>query len=98
MNRMATPSQAESPPIVLTIAGFDPSCGAGITADLKTIAAHGCYGLACITALTVQSTCGVRRVQPVDPDLISETLEALFSDFHISAVHIGMLGTGRQVA
>ncbi len=46
----------EKPPIVLTIAGFDPSSGAGVTADIKTIAAHGCYGVACITAMTVQST------------------------------------------
>jgi hydroxymethylpyrimidine/phosphomethylpyrimidine kinase len=88
----------DTPSIVLTIAGFDPSSGAGITADLKTVAAHGCYGLACITALTVQSTQGVRRVQPLDPGLINETLETLFYDFHISAVHIGMLGTGKQVA
>ncbi len=48
---------------LLTIAGFDPSSGAGVTADIKTIAAHGCYGVACITALTVQSTAGVLRVE-----------------------------------
>ena len=58
------------PPVVLTIAGFDPSSGAGVTADVKTIAAHGCYGVACITALTVQSTAGVKRVEPVSPELI----------------------------
>jgi hypothetical protein len=60
---------AETPPVVLTIAGFDPSSGAGVTADIKTIAAHGCYGVACITAMTVQSTAGVRRVEAVDPGL-----------------------------
>ena len=65
---------AEKPPVVLTIAGFDPSSGAGVTADIKTIAAHGCYGVACITALTVQSTAGVRRVEALDPGLVSETL------------------------
>ena len=54
-----------APPIVLSIAGFDPSSGAGVTADIKTIAAHGCYGVTCITALTIQSTTGVRRVEPV---------------------------------
>ncbi len=48
-------TMAEKPPVVLTIAGFDPSSGAGVTADIKTIAAHGCYGVACITAMTVQS-------------------------------------------
>ncbi len=88
---------AERPPVVLTIAGFDPSSGAGVTADVKTIAAHGCYGVACITALTVQSTSGVRRVETVDSVLISETLEDLAMDLEIAAVHIGMLGSGKVV-
>ena len=85
---------AQSPPVVLTIAGFDPSSGAGVTADVKTIAAHGCYGVGCITALTVQSTAGVRRVETVNPELIAETLQELNADVEISAVHIGMLGCG----
>jgi hydroxymethylpyrimidine/phosphomethylpyrimidine kinase len=88
---------AEKPPVVLTIAGFDPSSGAGVTADVKTIAAHACYGVACITALTVQSTSGVRRVEAVDPVLVTETLEELAADFEIAAVHIGMLGSGKVV-
>src|SRR5271165_6120875 len=86
---------AEKPPVVLTIAGFDPSSGAGVTADIKTIAAHACYGVACVTALTVQSTAGVKRVEAVDPTLVSETLEELVSDVEIAAVHIGMLGSGK---
>jgi hydroxymethylpyrimidine/phosphomethylpyrimidine kinase len=81
------------PPVVLTIAGFDPSSGAGITADIKTIAAHECYGVACITALTVQSTQGVQRVEPVDPAIVAGALNELVSDFDIQAVHIGMLAT-----
>ena len=88
---------AERPPVVLTIAGFDPSSGAGVTADIKTIAAHGCYGVACITAITVQSTAGVRRVEPCSPDLITETLEELAADVPIAAVHIGMLGSAKVV-
>jgi len=88
---------ALTPPVVLTIAGFDPSSGAGITADIKTIAAHECYGIACITALTVQSTRGVRRVEGVDPKLIAETLQELASDLAIEAVHIGMLGNAQVV-
>ncbi len=88
---------ALKPPVVLTIAGFDPSSGAGITADIKTIAAHGCYGVACITALTVQSTGGVRRVEAVDASLVNETLAELASDVEIAAVHIGMLGSGKVV-
>jgi hydroxymethylpyrimidine/phosphomethylpyrimidine kinase len=86
---------AEKPPVVLTIAGFDPSSGAGVTADVKTIAAHGCYGVACITALTVQSTAGVRRVEAADPSLVTDTLEELASDVDVAGVHIGMLGTGK---
>ncbi len=87
---MSVPSP---PPVVLTIAGFDPSSGAGITADIKTIAAHECYGVACITALTVQSTQGVQRVQAVDPAILAGTLKELVSDFDIQAAHIGMLAS-----
>ena len=91
-------SMSQCPPIVLTIAGFDPSSGAGITADIKTIAAHGCYGVAAITAMTVQSTQGVVRVEPVSPKLLRESLSALAADMDISAVHIGMLGDGKATA
>jgi hydroxymethylpyrimidine/phosphomethylpyrimidine kinase len=87
----------EKPPVVLTIAGFDPSSGAGVTADIKTISAHSCYGVACITAMTVQSTKGVKRVEVVDPSLLSQSLEELAADLEISAVHIGMLGSGKVV-
>ncbi len=66
-----------------------------MTADIKTIAAHGCFGVACITAMTVQSTTGVRRVEGVDPVLVTDTLEELAADIPIAAVHIGMLGTGK---
>jgi hydroxymethylpyrimidine/phosphomethylpyrimidine kinase len=88
---------AVTPPVVLTIAGFDPSSGAGITADIKTIAAHECYGIACITALTVQSTQGVRRVEVVDSRIIAETLQELVLDLPVEAVHIGMLGNEQVV-
>jgi len=88
---------APTPAVVLTIAGFDPSSGAGVTADIKTIAAHGCYGVACISALTVQSTAGVRRVEAVDAGLVAETLTELASDVEIAAVHIGMLGSAKVV-
>lgn len=78
-------------PIALTIAGFDPSSGAGITADLKTLAAHGIYGVAAITALTVQSTLGVRAIEPVAPPLLRETLECLIQDVTLVGIKIGML-------
>jgi hydroxymethylpyrimidine/phosphomethylpyrimidine kinase len=85
----------ETPTVVLTIAGFDPSSGAGVTADIKTIAAHGCYGVACITAMTVQSTAGVRKVEACDAAWVTDTLQELASDVKIAGVHIGMLGSGR---
>jgi hydroxymethylpyrimidine/phosphomethylpyrimidine kinase len=87
----------QTPPVVLSIAGFDPSSGAGVTADIKTIAAHGCYGVSCVTALTVQSTTGVARVEAVNPNMVSECLEQLSADIDIAAVHVGMLGSGKVV-
>lgn len=84
---------SQTPPVVLTIAGFDPSSGAGVTADIKTIAAHGCYGIAAVTAMTVQSTAGVRQVSPVDPRLLTDMLDELIADVKVSSVHIGMLGS-----
>src|SRR3954471_16190205 len=81
------------PVVVLTIAGYDPSSGAGITADLATFAAHGLFGISCITALTVQSTQGVAQVHPVAPDLIRATLTLLAADFRIAGIKVGMLGS-----
>jgi hydroxymethylpyrimidine/phosphomethylpyrimidine kinase len=81
-------------PVVLSIAGYDPSSGAGVTADVKTAAALGCYGITCITALTVQSTQGVFAVRPLDGDLVGQTLRALAGDLEIKAVRLGMLGSG----
>ena len=87
-----------SPKVILAIAGFDPSSGAGITADLKTIAAHGLYGVSCITAVTVQTTQGVLRSDVLQPDLVRETLESLIADTPPAAVKIGMLGSGSVAA
>lgn len=88
---------AKTPPVCLTIAGFDPSSGAGVTADLKTFAAHGVYGVAAITALTVQSTLGVRGVEAVRPSLLRETLEYLAEDVEIAGVKLGMLASAGLV-
>ena len=78
-------------PVVLSVAGFDPSAGAGIMADLKTFAAHNCYGVAAITALTVQNTQGVASVHPVDPRVLRESILSLLSDGRVKALKIGML-------
>lgn len=76
---------------VLTIAGSDCSGGAGIQADLKTIAAHGLYGMSVITALTAQNTLGVFDVMAVPDEFFKEQLECVFSDIRPDAVKIGMI-------
>ncbi len=76
---------------MLTIAGSDPSGGAGIQADLKTIASTGCYGMSVITALTVQNTCGVVSSTPVDAGLVKGQLEAVLDDITPRAIKIGMV-------
>jgi hydroxymethylpyrimidine/phosphomethylpyrimidine kinase len=81
------------PPILLSIAGFDPSCGAGTAADLKTFAAHNCYGVAAVTAFTIQSTQGVSAVHPTSAPSLRAQFDALAEDMQIAAVKIGMLGT-----
>ena len=87
-----------APPILLSIAGFDPSCGAGTAADLKTFAAHGCYGIAAITSLTVQNTQEVETVHNTPSAELRAQLEALARDCDIAAVKIGMLGNRANAA
>src|SRR5215467_9183825 len=88
-----------APPILLTIAGFDPSCGAGTVADLKTFAAYGSYGVAAITSMTVQNTQGVESVHNTPSAELRGQLDILAKDCEIAAVKIGMLGNrGNAVA
>ncbi|ELO3584334.1 bifunctional hydroxymethylpyrimidine kinase/phosphomethylpyrimidine kinase [Salmonella enterica] len=75
----------------LTIAGTDPSGGAGIQADLKTFSALGAYGCSVITALVAQNTCGVQSVYRIDPDFVAAQLDSVFSDVRIDTTKIGML-------
>lgn len=82
---------------LLTIAGFDPSSGAGVTADLFVFAAHGFFGTSCITSLTVQSTMGVRYSQAVDAAVIADTLTHLDRDLRPAGIKIGMLGSRQAV-
>lgn len=89
--------QAVSVPRVLTIAGSDPSGGAGIQADLKSIAANGGYGMAAIAALTVQNTRGVRAIHVPPSDFLRQQLDALSDDIVIDAVKIGMLADAEAV-
>lgn len=79
--------------MVLSIAGSDPSGGAGIQADLKTFTALGVYGGAVITNLTVQNTIAVIANQPVNPEMVKQQISAVISDMDVSHVKIGMVGT-----
>ena len=79
--------------VALSIAGFDPSSGAGVTADLKTFASNGIFGISAITNLTVQSTVGVEGFEPVSGPFLARTLEYLCSDLPPAGIKIGMLGT-----
>lgn len=81
-------------PIVLTIGGFDPVSGAGITADIKTALAHKCFAVSCITAMTVQSSAGVQSVATIDAELVRRTLAEIEKDVSPVAVKVGMLGSG----
>ncbi|MGC9162050.1 MAG: bifunctional hydroxymethylpyrimidine kinase/phosphomethylpyrimidine kinase [Thiomonas sp.] len=76
---------------VLAIAGSDSGGGAGIQADLKTIAALGCYGMTAITAITAQNTLGVRAIHPLPPALLAQQIDAVVEDIGVDAVKIGML-------
>jgi hydroxymethylpyrimidine/phosphomethylpyrimidine kinase len=78
-------------PVVLTIAGSDPSGGAGLQADLKTFAAHGVYGASVVTALTAQDTRGVRALLEVDPAFVAAQLDAVRDDLDVAAGKTGML-------
>lgn len=83
---------------ILSIAGSDPSGGAGIQGDLKTFSAFGCYGMAAMTALTAQNTLGVQAVQPVAADFVAAQIDSVFSDIKVDAVKIGMIGAPENVA
>jgi hydroxymethylpyrimidine/phosphomethylpyrimidine kinase len=93
MQQSPDPARVRS---VLSIAGSDSGGGAGIQADLKTIAAHGLHGTCAITAVTAQNTRGVTAVHTCPPQVVRAQIDALFDDFDIAAVKIGMLA-GREL-
>jgi hydroxymethylpyrimidine/phosphomethylpyrimidine kinase len=87
----------DAAPAVLTIAGSDPSGGAGIQADLRTFAALGAFGAAVVTALTAQNTRGVRAIETVSPAFVTQQLDAVLDDLEVRAVKTGMLGRAAVV-
>ena len=84
---------AKPPPRVLTIAGSDPSGGAGLQADIKTITLLGGYAMSAVTAITVQNTYGVSAVEVLPPTTVTAQIEACWADIGVDAIKIGMLGS-----
>lgn len=89
---------SDIPPIVLTFAASDPSCGAGMQADILTIASMGCHPLSVVTGITVQDTSGVDDMQPIEADWVSDQARALLEDMPVSAFKIGLLGSVENIA
>jgi hydroxymethylpyrimidine kinase/phosphomethylpyrimidine kinase len=87
-------AERSTPPVraILSIAGSDPSGGAGIQADLKTFATLGVYGAAAVTCLTVQNTTGVFATNPVAPEIVKAQAEKVLADLNVSHIKLGMLG------
>ena len=83
---------------VLTIAGSDPSGGAGIQADIKTITVHKMYAMSAITALTAQNTTGVYGIFDVTPEFVGQQIDCIFSDIRPDAVKIGMVSNSKIIA
>jgi hydroxymethylpyrimidine/phosphomethylpyrimidine kinase len=88
----------EIPPIVLTFAASDPSAGAGIQADILTIASMGCHPLTVVTAITVQDTSGVDDVQSVEAELVMNQARTVLEDMPVAAFKIGLLGSVENIA
>jgi hydroxymethylpyrimidine/phosphomethylpyrimidine kinase len=88
----------ETPPIVLTFAASDPSAGAGIQADILTIASMGCHPLTVVTAITVQDTSGVDDVQSIDAELVINQARTVLEDMPVAAFKIGLLGSVENIA
>ena len=87
-----------TPPLVLTFAGADPTGGAGIQADLMTIASLGCHPLSVITAITVQDSQRVHAVSPVDSDWLEDQARQVLEDMTVSAFKVGLIGSVENVA
>ncbi len=89
---------SDIPPIVLTFAATDPSCGAGMQADILTIASMGCHPLSVITAITVQDSSGVDDIQAVDSDWVVDQARTVLEDMPVAAFKIGLLGSVENIA
>jgi len=95
---MPADNAAEFPPIVLTFAASDPSGGAGLQADLLTLASMGCHPLSVVTALTVQDTAGVEGILAIDADWVADQARCLLEDMPVDAIKIGVMGSVENIA
>lgn len=91
-------NQNQVPPTVLTFAGTDPSSGAGLQADILTLASIGCHPLSVVTAVTVQDTIGVDSILPMDADWVNDQARAILEDVQVSAFKLGLLGSVENIA
>jgi hydroxymethylpyrimidine/phosphomethylpyrimidine kinase len=89
---------SDIPPIVLTFAATDPTSGAGLQADILTIASMGCHPVSIVTAITVQDTSGVDDVQAVDADILVDQARTVLEDMPVAAFKIGLLGSVENIA
>src|SRR5882762_1631715 len=94
----ATSLPMPTPPIVLAFAAADPTGGAGVQADLLTLAAMGCHALSVITAITVQDTAGVENLQAVDPEWVVDQARLVLEDMPVLAFKVGMVGSIENIA
>ncbi|RFC36057.1 MAG: hydroxymethylpyrimidine/phosphomethylpyrimidine kinase [Candidatus Nitrotoga sp. LAW] len=95
---MTLTAMSDIPPIVLTFGATDPSGGAGLQADILTIASMGCHPLSVVTAVTVQDTSGVDDILPIDAEWVSDQARAVLEDMPVAAFKIGLLGSVENIA
>jgi hydroxymethylpyrimidine/phosphomethylpyrimidine kinase len=90
-NEKFLPDTTKPPLVVMSIAGYDPTAGAGVVADIKTCTALGSYGVGVVTAITVQDTLGVKQAVALEPTLVAQQMTVLIEDLAVGGVKIGML-------
>ena len=87
-----------APPIVLVFSATDPSSGAGLQADVLTLASMGCHPLSAVTAITIQDTVGVEDIYPIDAEWVADQARAVLEDMPVAAFKLGLLGSTEAIA
>ena len=94
----SAPVPAALPPIVLAFAATDPSGGAGLQADVLTLASMGCHPLSVVTAITIQDTMGVEEVMPIDAEWVADQARCVLEDMPVAVFKIGLLGSTENIS